>query len=761
MRRLTPACVRRARRRFLIAGAAGGALLAGWGIARGPDRLGDPRLIARSGAIALNAWLRIGGDGVLEVAVPRAEMGQGVHTALALLAAEELDVDWPRVRAFQAPVARVYANVAVVVDNVPFAPADRGPIARGARFATGRFAAWLGVQATGGSSSVRDAWGPLRQAAACARALLLEAGARRLGVPRADCATAAGAVVHAGSGRRIDYGVLAADAAALAPPADVRPKRAGARRLLGRPAPRLQSRAAVAGTLVYGSDVRLPGMLYAAVAHAEPFGARITAIDAGAIEHEPGVVGVIAVPGGAAVLAERAWTALSAARRVRLVVAAASTLDDAAIAARLERALADGEARVHEDRGDARGALAQAAALRIEARYDAPYLAHAAMEPLTATARVDAGGVEIWAGTQMPTLARRAAARIAGVPLEAVTLHELPLGGSFGRRLDIDAIEQAVTVARHAGGRPVQLLWAREQDLRHDVYRPASACRMTATLAADGFPLALHARIASQSVVRAWLARLAPALALDLPAVPDAEGLAHLPYAIAHRRVEHVPIELPVPAGYWRSVGHSHTAFYAESFIDELAHAAGADPWRYRRALLAGHERHVRVLDLAAARAGWDTPPAPGTGRGLALHESFGTIVAQVAEVVRAGADRVRVQRVVCAVDCGTVIDPAGVIAQMEGGIVFALTAVIGEPIRIAAGAVAQSNFHDWPVPGAADCPDIETHLLASEAPPGGAGEPATPPLAPAVANAVFALTGERVRSLPIRLTSATGRPPV
>ncbi|MDC6170319.1 xanthine dehydrogenase family protein molybdopterin-binding subunit, partial [Paucibacter sp. XJ19-41] len=413
------------------------------------------------------------------------------------------------------------------------------------------------------------------------------------------------------------------------------------------------------------------------------------------------------------------------------------------------RAAADGLAFASE--GDAERALA-GPGRKIEALYEAPYLAHAAMEPMNCTARVREGRVELWVPTQVPGLARELAARVAGVAPEAVTVHVSYLGGGFGRRLEIDFVGQAVRVALETGGRPVQLLWSREEDMRHDFYRPAGAAFCEALLGEDGKPLGLRIGSAGDAISPRWMERVLPALAgpVDLPDKTAAEGLFDQPYAVPHQRIAHLATHSGVPVGFWRSVGHSHHAFFIESFVDELAHAAGADPLDYRLSLLDGLPRHAAVLRLAAEKAGWGQALPRGQARGLALHESFGSIVAQVVELTQDSGGRPQVLRVVCALDCGTVVNPAIVERQMEGAIIFGLTAALFGRIDIRDGVVQQRNFPDYPLLSLAQTPRIETHLVASGHAPTGVGEPGTPPVAPAVANAWFALTGERRRRLPL-----------
>ncbi|MCC7410122.1 MAG: xanthine dehydrogenase family protein molybdopterin-binding subunit [Gammaproteobacteria bacterium] len=742
------------RRRFIVTTAlAGGGLLAGYTLLREPDRLATPPAWSAAGAgIALNAWLRIAADDTVTVAIPRAEMGQGVQTGLAALVAEELDVDWAQIRVEPAPLEPVYANIAIVLEGLPFADDDERTRARIARVLARRTGAWLAIQVTGGSTSMRDAWHPLRAAGASARALLVAAAARRWDIAAAACTTRSGSVRERDGGRAARYGVLVEAAARLTPPASIVLKPRAQHHLIGTRLPRLDTAAKVTGAAVFGVDVRLPGLLHAALRLAPTFGGSVRAFAAAAVLTEPGVHAVVGIPGGVAVVADHWWQARRAADRLEIDFDAGphTGLDTAALTARIDTAIDRGPADVYEDLGDA-AAVLDAASGRIGARYAVPLLAHACMEPMNATARIADGRCEIWVPSQAPSLVRRVAAQAAGIDEEAVTVHTPFLGGGFGRRAETDTVAQVVAIARATGGRPVQMLWSREQDLRHDVYRPAAACRFEATLDAAGRPQAWWHRIACPSVTQSFMQRLWPIGASARKANPNVEGAVQLPYAIPNRRVEHVNVTSPVPVGFWRSVGHSFNAFFTECFIDELAHAAGADPYSYRRALLGNRPRHRRVIDLLADRSDWSRPPPAGRGRGMALHESFGSIVGQVAEV-SVDAGRVRVHRVVCVIDCGVVVTPDIVVAQMQSGIVFGLAAALDGVITLRAGAVEQGNFDDYPVLAPADCPRVETYVIAGGDEPGGVGEPGTPPIAPAVANALFALTGTRIRTLPIRL---------
>jgi isoquinoline 1-oxidoreductase beta subunit len=750
------------RRAWLLGGtAATGALLVGWAALPQRSRLGAAGLLkAAEGEFALNGWIKVAEDGTVVLAMPRSEMGQGVHTALPMLVAEELDVPLASVRIEQAGPDAIYGNVAMLVAGLPVHPLDAehedgfGRVKAG-RWVVGKLARELGINATGGSSSVADAWEVLRTAAATARASLLGAASLQWKQPVEELTVRDGVVAHALAGHSARYGELARFAAAT-PPGTVRLKPRKEWKLIGQPAPRLDVQAKTDGSAQFGLDVRLPGLRFAAIRMCPALGGSPGRIDPAAALAMPGVERIVQVPAyagstaGIAAVASSTWLARRAvdAVRVEWQPRPGGDLDSGLIEQQLEQACRDGTGFRFRERGDV--VAAERSGTVIERWYSAPYLAHATLEPMNCTAQVAGGRVEVWVPTQVPEMCRAAAARVAGVPRSSVELHVTLLGGGFGRRLEVDYVAQAVRVAMDGGGQPVQLAWSREEDMRHDFYRPMQVARMRASLNAAGEVLSLDIKSAGDAIAPRWMARGLPALAgpLDLPDKTTSEGLYDQPYAMPSQRMEHVATRMGVPVGFWRSVGHSHNAFFAESFIDELAHAAGHDPLVFRRKLLAGSPRPLAVLDLAAQKSGWGGPVAAGRARGVALHESFGSIVAQVAEV-SLGPDGPRVHRVVCAIDCGTVVNPAIVAQQMESSVVFALTAALRGRIDIRAGVARQGNFADYPMVRLASAPQVETWIVPSERPPAGVGEPAVPPLAPAVANALFALTGERHRKLP------------
>jgi isoquinoline 1-oxidoreductase beta subunit len=648
------------------------------------------------GEFRFNPWVAVAGDGTVIVTIERSEMGQGVNTALAMLVAEELEV----------PLAGVRTRFAEVD------PAFDNPV--------------IGMQITVGSMSMRNAWARVRRAGADARERLIAAAAARWDVAPDTCAARAGEIVHAASGRRADYGSLAAAAAAL-PAGAPALKAFDAFTLLGTPTARLEIPGHAAGRSVFGLDVRLPGMLAATTLEPPVFGARALTFDARAALAIDGVRDVFALGDGVAVVARDHWTALRARDAVAVEWSRGDDeLSTAGMHERLRAALRE-RGTVAQERGDAASALAAATA-RIDAAYDTPYVAHVPIEPMNATARVLDGACEVWVPTQGQTAARAAAARAAGLPLEAVRIHTTFLGGGFGRRSVPDIVTEAVAIARRAGA-PVQLLWTRADDVQHDRFRPASAIALQAALGTDGLPVAFSMRIAG------------PELAFD--------GV-DIPYAIPNLRVECIAADPGVPTGYWRSVGASQNAFAIEGFIDELAHAAGADPVAYRLALLAPGSRLRAVLERAADEAGWGRP-APGRALGAAVYCAHGGWAAQIAEV-SVSDGRIRVHRIVCAVDCGFAVNPDTVAAQIEGAIVFGLGAALKTELAVEHGHVAADGFRSYPLLTFGEMPQIDVHVMTSREDPSGAGECGVPPAAPAVANAVFAATGVRLRDLPLTL---------
>ena len=670
----------------------------------------------------LNAFLEVGADDTVTVRLAHSEMGQGIWTTLAMFVAEELDCDWSRMRIEHAPAAPVYAHPA------------------------------FGIQMTGGSSTTWSEFDRYRQVGAMARDMLVRAAAAEWQVSPADCHTETGAVVS--GTKRLTYGALAGKAAKLSPPAEVTLKPAKDWKIIGKPTKRLDSPEKVTGRAQFGLDVRFPGLMTAVVARAPVFGAQVKSFDPAKAKAVPGVKAVVQVPSGVAVVAENFWAAKTGrdALDVQWELGPGAKLDSDRLREEF-RDLSRTPGAVAAEAGDL---AAEAGPATLEAEFDFPYLAHAPMEPLNCTVRVSDGACEVWLGTQFQMLDQQAAAEAAGLKPEQVTVHTTFLGGAFGRRATGSAhvVREAVAAAK-ASGMPVKVVWTREDDMHGGYYRPQWLHRVAIHAGGDGLPRRWDHTIVGQSIIKGTL--FEGGLIKNGVDVTSVEGVADSPYvkrAPAHRVALHSP-ELPVPTLWWRSVGHSHNAFVMESLVDELAHAAQQDPLDYRRRLLAEHPRHLGVLNLVAEKAGWGKPLPKGRARGLAVHESFGSWVAQVAEVSLEG-DQLRVHRVGCAVDCGICVNPEGVRAQMESGIVYGLSAALFGRITLKEGRVQQSNFHDYRVVRINEAPAIEVHIVPSSEKSGGAGEPGTPPIAPAVGNALFVLTNRRMRSLPFNLSAMT-----
>ncbi len=706
------------RREFLTAGAvAGGLVIAFFVPAARRLAFAQPDVIRQT---APNAFLRIGTDDRITVLIAHSEMGQGIWTALPMLIAEELEVELAKVRVEHAPAAAAYAHTA------------------------------YGMQMTGGSSSTWSEFDRYRQAGATARMLLIAAAAERFGAAASDCRAENGVVIC--GGQRARYGELAEAAAKLPAPANVKLKDPKDWKLIGKPTRRLDTPEKITGRAQFGLDVHFDGLLTAVVARSPVFGGKVKSFDASRAKAVAGVRDVVQVPSGVAVIADHFWAAKLGrdALAVEWDAGPGASLDSDRIREEF-RALAQKPGTVAARGGSAAAGLKRAAKV-IEAEYWFPYLAHAQMEPLNCAVRIGSGQCEIWTGTQFQSIDQQVAAKITGLKPEQVAVHTAFLGGGFGRRAtpSSDFVTEAVHVAK-AAGKPVKTVWTREDDTRGGYYRPAYLHRARIGVGADGMPAAWSHAIVGQSILGGTpFESMMVRNGIDPTSV---EGTADSPYlkAIRDHRVDLHSPRKPIPVLWWRSVGHSHTAFVMESLIDELAAAAGRDPLDYRRTLLAHHPRHLGVLNLAAEKAGWGSSLAAGRARGIAVHESFGSWVAQVAEVsIEAG--RIRVHRVVCAIDCGIAVNPAGVEAQMESGIAFGLGAALHSRIELREGRPQQSNYHDYQVLRLNEMPRVEAHIVPSSERPGGVGETAVPPIAPAVSNAVFKLSGQRLRELPLRL---------
>jgi isoquinoline 1-oxidoreductase beta subunit len=670
---------------------------------------------------APNAWIRIDDAGLVTIVAPKAEMGQGVFTALPMIVAEEMDADWSKVRIEQSPVTSAYDTT------------------------------------TGGSDSVRSTWLPLRQAGATARAMLVAAAAAQWGVPVGECNTERGEVVHGASGRRTGYGAIARRASLLPvpDPKTVVLKDPKEFRILGRSTARRDVPSKTDGTAVFGIDVKVPGMLIASVARCPVYDGRLARLDDTKAKAIPGVRHVIplqamrarGLPARVAVVADTTWAAMKGRRALAVEWDGGADADfsSARMLDAAHRALAT-TGDVIEAVGDLSAGRARAAKV-VEQTYEVPFLAHATMEPMNCTARVTDTAVEIWVPSQFGSAMQRVVANLLALPLDAVTVHVTFLGGGFGRRAYADFVIDAVQIARAAGA-PVKVIWSREEDIQHDLYRPASVQRLRAGLDTAGRPVTWENRVAGPSNEGYWNPTSRHLGRRDPP--------ERIPYPIAIRSRDFVYVPAPVPVGAWRAVVHTQNGFCVECFIDELAEAAGADPIAFRMELLDGHPRMRHVLQLVGEKSGWRTTLPKGRGRGVAFIDYDGTYVALVAEVTVGSDSQVRVDRITCAFDCGQMVNPDTVRAQVEGSVAWGVSAALWGEITVEGGRTVQSNFHDYRVVRMSEMPVVDVHLVSNQESPTGAGEPAVPTVAPAIANAIHSATGQRVRKLPIRLAART-----
>lgn len=710
------------RRRFLqTGGAITGGLLISFFIPASAKKMGG--LPTGNTMFAPNAYLNILPDNSIKILLSHVEMGQGVWTTLPMLIAEELDCDWNKITVEHAPPGQPFKHTV------------------------------YGIQITGGSTSTWSEFERYRNAGATARALLIEAAAQQLSVDAASCKTEKGFVI-AGD-KRISYGELAEIANKLPPPANVTLKDKKDWQYLGKPTKRLDAKAKVNGTASFGIDVYYPGMLTAVVAHAPVFGGTVRSFDAAAAKAVKGVREIVKIPTGVAVIADHFWAAKKGRDALKITWNnGAGENFNTASQFELYKKLAATKGTPAGKAGDAASALTKTNK-QVNAAYEFPYLAHAPMEPLNCTVKISGNACEIWTGTQMPGVDQAAAAGILGFKPEQVTLNIRFLGGGFGRRATptSDFVTEAVQVAKASRNKFVKLIWSREDDIRGGYYRPAFLHQVNIGIGEDGLPTAWEHTLVGQSIVAGTAFEGMIKDGVDGTSV---EGVNDSPYleSIPHYTIELHSPKTPVSVLWWRSVGHTHTAYVMETLIDELAHAAGKDPVEYRRSLLKS-KRHLGVLNLAAEKADWNKPLPAGRYRGIAVHESFGSYVAQVAEI-SIDQGRLKVHRVVCAVDCGLAVNPEGVRAQMESGIIYGLTAVLYGEISLKKGRVQQRNFHDYKMLRMNETPVIEVHIADSTEKMGGAGEPGTPPIAPAVANAIFAATGKRVRKLPLQPSDLT-----
>lgn len=706
------------RRNFLQVGvAAGGGLLLSLSL---PDLAGNAGA-ADTTSFMPNAFIRIDGNGQVILIMPYVEMGQGAYTSIPMLIAEELEVDLKQVRLEHAPPdEKLYGN--------PFLG---------------------GVQGTGGSTAIRAVWQPMRQAGATARIMLVAAAAKRWNVDPATCRAESGEVLHLPTGRSAKYGDLVADAAGMPVPEKVALKPPEDFKLIGTPAKRLDAPSKVNGTAVYGIDVRPPGLKFATLAQSPVFGGRVKSVDDAAARAVKGVRQIVQLDDAVAVVADHMGAAKKglAALVIEWDDGPHAKLNTDEIVGELEKATLN-PGSVAQNIGNIDKAMASAVT-KVEAAYQVPFLAHATMEPMNCTVHLRKDGCEVWVGTQVIARAQAAAAKTAGLPLEKVVAHNHLIGGGFGRRLEIDGVIRAVQIAQHVDG-PVKVVWTREEDIQHDMYRPCFFDRMSAGLDERGMPVAWNHRFAGSSVIARWLP---PAFNNGLD--PDTtDGAINMTYALPNMHVEYLRVEPPgIPTAFWRSVGPSHNVFVVESFMDELAAAAKQDPVAYRLALLDKAPRAKAVLELAAEKAAWGQPLPQGVGRGVSIQFVFGTYMAQVAEVDVSKDGAVRVRRVVCAVDCGAVVNPDTVRAQIQSAIIFGVTAALHGEITLKDGRVEQTNFDTYQILRMNEAPAIEVYIVQSPEPPGGMGEPGTSAIIPAVTNAIFAATGKRLRKLPIDST--------
>lgn len=695
------------RRGVLLAaatGAVGGIAGLVLGIRRGTNKeRWRKRTPPRAQVFAPSIFLAIDTDDTVTVWLTKAELGQGAKTALPMIIGDELEVDWRTMRVEHAIANDNYGNMLTAV-----------------------------------SASVSGLYEPLRQAGATAREMLIAAAAQTWGVEPGSCVARSGDVIHSATGRRVRFGAVAARAATLAVPEAPALKPQDEHRLIGTDVDRIDIPDKVTGAAEFGIDVRLAGMVYATVRRCPVFGGKLKSFAEAKV---PGVIEVRPIASGIAVVANDTWAAFQGASQLELewsdgdqTIVSTASIDEALIAAASKPGVVA--------RTDGAGASKIDSAGRVvEATYQLPYLAHAPMEPISCTAQVGDGRCEVWASTQDPSKVQRIAAQMTGLADADVVVRTPLIGGAFGRRVETDEVRDVLELAV-ALKRPVKVTWTREEDIQHDWYRPCALHRMRAVIDDLGRPTSWHHKNVSPSIVARD-----PAFTGDIDPVA-VEGGQTMPYDIANVCYEYVKVDLPVPLGFWRSVGHSHNAFAVECFIDELASVAGQDPVMYRRMLLGGQRRHLGVLEAAARLADWRKPPPEGRARGVAVHESFGSYVAQIAEVSVTDG-RPRVHRVACAIDCGIAVHPKNIEAQIEGGIVFGLTAALRGAITIDRGRVAQSNFHDYPALRFSEMPEVRVHIVKTNWFPGGVGEVGVPPIAPAVANAIFAATQQRIRKLP------------
>ncbi|MET3581138.1 isoquinoline 1-oxidoreductase beta subunit [Mesorhizobium robiniae] len=743
-----------ARRTFLIGAAAvAGGVAVGYYYYRKPypnPLEGD----LAAGEATFNPYVKIGADNTITVVAPRAEMGQGISTTLAAMVAEELDVSLDQVKVEHGPAAYAYYNTAILEEGGPFAFFDESMTAEAVRAGMGVVGKFLALQGTGGSASTRDGFDKMRQAGAAARQMLIAAAAQKFGVAATDLETANGTVLHKASGKSVTYGAVAATAATMPPPADVRLKDKADWKLLGKAQKRVDMLAKVTGAPIFGIDVTLPDMLYGTVKMSPRFWAKPVKADFSKAEKMPGVIKIVPIETnyghGFGIIAENTWAAFKAAEAIDAEWADPEyPLDSAAISEALKQALRTKGSAMRDD-GDVNTAFADAPRERIvEADYAVPYLAHATMEPMNATAQLKDGVLDIWCGNQAPTLVRQLCANAVGIEQDKVGVHTTFMGGGFGRRVEVDFALCAALMAKETAGRPIKVIWTREEDMRHDAYRPASVGKFQARLGGDGMPIAVDMTIASPSLIASTLRRLFPSISPLGPDKSIVDGAFNQPYTIPNYRVTGVAAPVSIPVGSWRSVGSSINGFFHEGFLDEIAVAGKTDPVELRKKLMAAYPAAVKVVEKVAEMAKWGEALPAGKAKGMAFSLSFGSWVGEIVQVADTPAG-IRIEKVWIAADVGTALDPGIIEAQLISAAIYGLSAAMGQEITFADGMVEQSNFHDYDAMRISQCPAFEVAILENFHKMGGVGEVGTPPAAPALANAVFALTGKRIRTLPL-----------
>ncbi len=732
------------RRAFLI----GTAAIAG-GVAFGYYKYNKPYPNPLKGDLAeaettFNPYIKITADNKITIITPRAEMGQGVTTTLAALVAEELEVDLTSIDIEHGPAGWAYYNQAALEESVPFAVFNRSMLANSFRTSQKIASKFLGIQATGGSSSTVDAFDKMRTAGAAARAVMLKAAQTRLNAKLQNLSVKNGIIKDSTSGKSLTYGELAQEAAKITPPDDIKLKSPDEWKILGKSQPRKDLPAKVNGTAVFGIDIDLPDMVHATVRMSPRFGAKLKSYDEAKAKKMRGVEKIVDLGTGIGVLADNTWRAFEAAKAIDIKWHYGDyPLDTDGIFKKLETGFDQDGGWTMRDDGDTSGPT------EISGQYKAPYLAHTCMEPMNATAQWKGGKLTLWVGTQAPTLLQMIGAREFEIDADAVTVHTTLLGGGFGRRFEIDFAVAAMHMAKHTNGRPVKVTWTREEDVTHDAYRPGAIARFKASLDKDGHPKTLTIDVATQPILGSLLKRTFPSVPAVGPDKTTIEGAFDQPYTIENYRVTAKPVELDIPVGFWRAVGNSYNGFFHEGIMDELATAGKTDPVKMRLKLMANYPTAIKVVEKVAAMSNWGEKLPKGKGRGFAFVLSFGAWVAQVIEVSDT-PDGIKIDKVWCVADVGMALDPANIQAQLQSGIIFGLSAAIGQEITFKDGMVEQQNFDTYDAMRISQCPQIETAILQNSGRMSGIGEPGTPPAAPALANAIFNATGKRIRTLPL-----------